>query len=58
MPLGAPGCRGPIMGGMLPGGGPPGGGPDIIRPGTGPGPIGPAGHKEVMSAMTYVLPIT
>lgn len=45
MPLGAPGWRGGIMGGMPPGGGPPEGGPDIIRPGIGwPGPIGPAGH--------------
>ena len=41
------------MGGMLPGGG-----PDIIRPGTGPGPIGPEGHKEVMSAITHVLQLT
>lgn len=43
MPLGAPGWRGGIMGGMPPGGGPAEGGPGIIRPGIGwPGPIGPA----------------
>lgn len=42
MPLGAPGWRGGIMGGMPPGGGPAVGGPGIIRPGIGcPGPIGP-----------------
>lgn len=43
MPLGAPGWRGGIMGGMPPGGGPAEGGPGSIRPGIGwPGPIGPA----------------
>lgn len=42
MPLGAPGWRGGIMGGMPPGGGPAEGGPDIMRPGIGwPGPMGP-----------------
>lgn len=42
MPLGAPGWRGGIMGGMPPGGGPAEGGPDSIRPGIGwPGSIGP-----------------
>lgn len=42
MPLGAPGWRGGIMGGMPPGGGPAEGGPGIMRPGIGwPGPIGP-----------------
>ena len=47
MPLGAPGWRGGIMGGMPPGGGPAEGGPGIIRPGIGwPGPIGPE-HIEV-----------
>lgn len=35
MPLGAPGWRGGIMGGMPPGGGPAEGGPAIIRPGIG-----------------------
>lgn len=46
MPLGAPGWRGGIMGGMPPGGGPAEGGPGIIRPGIGwPGPIGPAAQR-------------
>lgn len=35
MPLGAPGWRGGIMGGIPPGGGPAVGGPGIIRPGIG-----------------------
>lgn len=42
MPLGAPGWRGGIMGGMPPGGGPAEGGPGIMRPGIGwLGPMGP-----------------
>lgn len=47
MPLGAPGWRGGIMGGMPPGGGPVEGGPGIMRPGIGwPGPIGPGEQTE------------
>ncbi len=53
MPLGGPGCRGPIMGSMPPCGGPTGEGPGINRPGIGwpgmgwPGPtIGPEKKQQ------------
>lgn len=55
MPLGAPGWRGGIMGGMPPGGGPAEGGPGIMRPGIGcPGPIGPAVKKGKWGKISHV----
>ena len=55
MPLGAPGWRGGIMGGMPPGGGPAEGGPGIMRPGIGcPGPIGPVVKKGKWGKISHV----